>query len=90
MSFVEIRSYKIYTIKDVYNSIVTIIRSPAGETSGFSITVRFDQGVTLSLYLFALVMDELTTRIQFVVLWCMMFAINIVLVDETSRGVNVS
>ena len=35
-----------------------------------------------------LVMDELTKYIQDGVPWCMLFANNIVLVDETTRGVN--
>jgi hypothetical protein len=40
-------------------------------------------------YLFALVNDELTKSIQEDVPWCMLFADDIVLVDETRRGVNV-
>ena len=51
-------------IRDKYEGVVTTIRSPAGETNEFSFTVRLHQGSTLSPYLFALVMDELTSNIQ--------------------------
>ena len=39
------------------------------------------RGPTLSLYLFALIMDELTAHIQEEISWCMLFANDIVLVD---------
>ena len=40
-----------------------------------------------SFYLFALVMDELTIHIQDDVMWCMLFADDIVVVDETKQSV---
>ena len=43
----------------------------------------------LSPFLFAIVMDELTRAIQDKIPWCMLFADDIVLVDETTAGVNV-
>lgn len=46
------------------------------------------QGSTLSPLLFALVMDVLTRHIQGEVLWCMRFANDIELIDETCRGVD--
>ena len=51
-------------IRDMYEGMVTTIRSPARETNEFPITVWLHEGSTLSLYLFALVMDELTRNIQ--------------------------
>ncbi|CAL5326839.1 unnamed protein product [Camellia sinensis] len=75
-------------IRDMYEGVVTNIRSPAGETNEFPITVGLHQGSTLSPYLFALVMDELTINIQDDVPWCMLFVDDIVLVDETREGVN--
>ena len=75
-------------IRDMYEGVVTTIRSPAGETNEFSITVGLHQGSILSTYLFALVMDELTRNILDDVPWCMLFADDIVLVDETSERVN--
>ena len=69
----------------MYEWVVTTIRSPAGETNEFPITVGLHQGSTLSPYLFALVMDELMRKIQNDVPWCMLFADDIMLVDETRR-----
>ena len=44
------------------------------------------QGSAPNPYLLALVMDELTKHIQTEVPWCMLFANNIVLVDETKES----
>ena len=42
----------------------------------------------MSSYLFALVLDEVTRDIQGEILWCMLFADDVVLVDESRVGVN--
>ncbi|KAF3682304.1 putative disease resistance RPP13-like protein 1-like [Capsicum annuum] len=42
----------------------------------------------LALFLFALVMDILTRRIQGEVPWCILFVNDVVLIDETRGGVN--
>ena len=42
----------------------------------------------MSSYLFALVLDEVTRDIQGEILWCMLFADDVVLVDESRAGVN--
>ena len=42
----------------------------------------------MSPFLFAMVMDKLTRAIQDEIPWCMLFADNIVLVDETRAGIN--
>ena len=44
--------------------------------------------MALSPFLFDLVMDELTSHIQDDVPYCMLLADDIVLTDETKRGVN--
>jgi len=44
--------------------------------------------VQQSPYLFALVMDEVTRDIQGDIPWCMLFADDVVLVDESRAGVN--
>ena len=53
----------------------------------FPITAGLHQGSSLSPYLFALVMDELTGDIQDDIPWCMLFADDIVLIDETGRSI---
>ena len=57
-------------------------------TPHFSINIGLHQGSTLSPYLFALVMDEVTRDIQGDIPWCILFADDVVLVDESREGVN--
>ena len=59
-------------IRDMYEWVVTTIRSPARETNEFPITVGLHQGATGSPYLFSFVMDELTRNIQDDMPWCML------------------
>jgi hypothetical protein len=63
------------------------VKRSRGITSEFPIRIGLYQGLTLNPCLFTLVMDELTRLIQYEVPWCMFLANNIVLVDETRRGV---
>ena len=73
-------------VKDMYNGAIASVRTTGGEINEFAIIVGLHQGSTLSPYLFALVMDELTRRIQEKVPWCMLFADDVVLIDETRGG----
>ena len=75
-------------IKDMYEGAVTSVRSVGGISKEFSVTVGLHQGSALSPYLFTLVMDELTRELQNEVPWCMLFADDIVLVDETKEGLS--
>ncbi|KAJ7942760.1 Retrovirus-related Pol polyprotein LINE-1 [Quillaja saponaria] len=75
-------------IKDMYEGVLTRVRTIDGMTGEFPITIGVHQGSSLSPYLFALVMDELTYNIQDRAPWCMLFADDIVLVDETREGLN--
>ncbi|XP_052193027.1 uncharacterized protein LOC127801710 [Diospyros lotus] len=72
----------------MYHGAETRVRTCGGDTEPFKITIGLHQGSALSLYLFALVMDELTKDIQTEVPWCMLFTDDIVLVDEIKEGVN--
>jgi hypothetical protein len=59
-----------------------------GDTNVFPINIGLHQGLSLSHYLFALVIDEVTRDIQGNIPWCMLFADDVVLVDESQEGVN--
>ena len=50
--------------RDIYNSIITIIKTIIEETSEFLIIIGLYQGSILSTYLFILVRDELTKYIE--------------------------
>ena len=52
-------------IKDMYDWVVANVRICEGITSDFSITIGLHQGSALSLFLFAIVMDELTRTINY-------------------------
>jgi hypothetical protein len=51
-------------IKDMYDNVVTSVRTSDGDTNDFLINIGLHQGSALSPYLFALVMDEVTRDIQ--------------------------
>ena len=81
-------SHSSHFIKDVYDRVVANVRTCGGITSDFSITIGLHQGSALSPFLFVIIMDELTKAIQNEILQCMLFADDIVLVNETRAGVN--
>ncbi|KAM3394643.1 hypothetical protein P3S68_003646 [Capsicum galapagoense] len=78
----------IRVIKDMYEGAKTQVRMAGGDSEHFTVLTGLHQGSTLSPFLFALVMDVLTRRIQGEVPWCMLFANDVVLIDETRGGVN--
>jgi hypothetical protein len=89
----DLKKYKVPTkyitlIKDIYKDAMTCVRTCDGGTSDFPIKIGLHQGSALSPYLFALVMDEVTRDIQGDIPWCMLFADDVVLVDESRAGVN--
>ena len=59
-----------------------------GITSDFSIIIGLYQESALSPFLFAIEMDELIRAILDEIPWCMLFADDIILIDETRAGVN--
>ena len=65
---------------------MTFVRTCGGDTTDFPINIGLHQGSTLSSYLFALVMDEVTRDIQDDIPWCMLFVDDVV--DESRAGVN--
>jgi hypothetical protein len=68
--------------------VVTSVRTSDGDTNNFPINIGLHQGSALTTYLFALVMDEVTREIQGGITWCMLFANDVVLVDESRTGVD--
>jgi hypothetical protein len=75
-------------IKYVYDNVVTSVQTSDGDTNDFPINIGQHQGSALSPYLFALVMNEVTKDIQDGIPWCMLFADDVVLVDESWTGVD--
>jgi hypothetical protein len=84
----KVSSKYITLIKDMYINIVTIVRTSDRDTNDFLINIGLHQGSALSPYLFALEMDEVTRDIQGGIPWCMLFADDVVLVDESRTGVD--
>jgi len=78
----------IQMLKDMYEGATTIVRTVGGDIRDFPISVRLHQGSTVSPYLFTLVLDELMKYIQESIPRCMMFADDIVLMDEILEGFN--
>ena len=75
-------------IKDMYRNLMTSVRTCDGDTSDFPIKIGLYQKSALNPYLFALVMDEVTRDIQGDIPWCMLFADDVVLVDESRARLN--
>jgi hypothetical protein len=67
---------------------VPSVRTSDRDTNDFLINIGLHQGSALSPYLFALVMDEVTRDIQGSIPWRMLFADDVVLVDENRTGVD--
>ena len=78
----------IRVIKDMYEGGRTRVRTSRGTTNDFCVGIGLHEGFALSPFLFTIVMDELTKGIQDELPWCMLFADDIVLIDETREGVN--
>ena len=83
-----VRVAYIRAIKDMYERVTTCMRMDGGVTEDFPVTVGLHQGSTLSPYLFTLILDVLSGHIQDPVPQCMIFADDIVLVEESRQGIN--
>jgi hypothetical protein len=84
----KVSSKYITLIKDMYDNVVTSVRTSDGDTNDFPINIGLHQGSALRHYLFALVMDEVTRDMQGGITWCMLFADDVVLVDESRTEVD--
>ena len=83
VSFLYIR-----VIKDMYQGGRTSVRTPGGATNDFFVGMSLHQGSVLNPFLFTLVMNEHTRGIQDALPRYMLFADDIVHIDETRQGVN--
>jgi hypothetical protein len=72
----------------MYTNIVICVRACDGESDAFHIKIGLHQGSALRPYIFTLVMDEITKDKQADIPWCMLFADDVVLIDESRIGVN--
>jgi Reverse transcriptase (RNA-dependent DNA polymerase) len=75
-------------IKDIYTNVMTCVRACDGESDAFPIKIELHQGSELSSYIFTLVMDEITNDIQGDIPWCVLFADDVMLIDESRIEVN--
>lgn len=73
--------------QDMYRDVNTQVRTAAGVTDKFPVSVGLHQGSALSPYLFNLVMDVIVRDILEEAPWTMLFADDIVLVAETREEV---
>jgi len=65
-------------IKNMYKSVRISARTLGGDTNDSSIDIRLHQGAALSSFLFTIIMNELTEGTQDELLWCILFANNII------------
>nr|GEY30296.1 retrovirus-related Pol polyprotein LINE-1 [Tanacetum cinerariifolium] len=78
----------IRVIRGMYNGAKTHVRTSIRSIEFFPVDVGLHQGSTISPYLFALILDELSRGIQEDIPWCLIFADDIVLVSESTEGLN--
>nr|GEU64172.1 ataxia telangiectasia mutated family protein [Tanacetum cinerariifolium] len=69
----------------MYDVARTRVRTPIGNTELFPVEVGLHQRSTISPYLFALILDELSRVIQKDISWCLIFADDIALVSESAE-----
>jgi hypothetical protein len=82
----EVSIKYITLIKDMYDNVVISVQTSNGNTNDFPINIGLHQGSALSPYLFALMIDEVTRDIQCDIPWCMLFADDVILMDESRMG----
>ncbi|KAK3548127.1 hypothetical protein QTP70_004864 [Hemibagrus guttatus] len=71
----------------MYERRRTVVRCAVGQTEEFKVEVGLHQGSTLSPFLFAIVMDQLSEEVRQESPWTMMFADDIVICSESREQV---
>ena len=74
-------------VQDMYEGSETVVRCAVGTTESFKVNVGLHQGLTLSPFLFAVIMDKLTDEVRRESPWTMLFADDIVICKETREEV---
>jgi len=72
----------------LYEGVKIRVRTLGIDIEDFPIEIGLHQGSTLNPFLFTFVMDELTKGNHDEEPWCMLFADDIVLIDETRDGLS--
>jgi len=73
-------------IKDMYSGVRTKVTTLVEETHDFPINIGLHQRLAISPFHFTIIMDDLARGIQDKIPWCILFAHDIVLIDETKDG----
>ncbi|KAK3570316.1 hypothetical protein QTP86_017172 [Hemibagrus guttatus] len=74
-------------VQDMYEKSRTVVRCAVGQTEEFKVEVGLHQGSSLSPFLFAIVMDQLSEDVRQESPWTMMFADDIVICSEIREQV---
>ncbi|KAK3569879.1 hypothetical protein QTP86_006755 [Hemibagrus guttatus] len=74
-------------VQDMYERSRTVGRCAVGQTEEFNVEAGLHQGLALSPFLFAMVMDQLSEEVRQESLWTMMFADDIVICSESREQV---
>ena len=74
-------------VQNMYKGSETVVRCAVGTTESFKVKVGLHQGLALSLFLFAVIMDRLTDDVRREPPWTMLFADDIVICKETREEV---
>ncbi|KAK3570013.1 hypothetical protein QTP86_009167 [Hemibagrus guttatus] len=74
-------------VQDMYERSRTVVRCAVGQTEEFKVEVGLHQGLALSPFLFAIVMDQLSEEVRQESPWTMMFADDIVMCSESREQV---
>ncbi|KAK3565404.1 hypothetical protein QTP86_007938 [Hemibagrus guttatus] len=70
-------------VQDMYERSRTVVRCAVGQTEEFNVVVGLHQGLALSPFLFAMVMDQLSEEVRQDSPWTMIFADDIVICSES-------
>ena len=80
-----VSEYLIDIVMEMYEGSKTTVKSAAGVTEPFNVKVGLHQGSALSPLLFAIVMDVLTEHIRREAPWNMLYADDVVLLNESKE-----